>query len=73
MVQSNLTAAMHTDVAEVCYGGTLNVKDLSAGVPLNWCAQGVWSCKSRAESIHLLQLRAVRIMLMDGLKSAMVL
>ena len=61
------TASIHTDAADVGYGGTLNVEDLSAGVPGKWKAQGIWSWKDRAQSISYRELKAIRMLLTGSL------
>lgn len=68
LIRTEPQAAMHTDAADMGYGGTLNVRDLTAGAPGMWCGQGVWSWQERAESINLRELRAVRMMLLGCLK-----
>lgn len=49
------------------YGGTLNVQDLSPGVPGYWQAQGIWSWRDRAQSISYRELKAVRLLLTGSL------
>ena len=55
---------LHTDAADVGYGGTLGPAE-KAGSPELWAAQGVWDWQSRAESISYRELRAVRMLLMN--------
>lgn len=58
---------MHTDVADVGYGGTLNVKDLGDGIGGFWSYKGVWNWKYRASSITLKEPKEIRMLLMGGL------
>lgn len=67
MVPPSPSAAIHTDAADVGYGGTLNTTDLRPGVDGQWHAQGIWSWKDRAQSITLRELKAVRLMLTGSL------
>lgn len=60
-------AAIHTDAADVGYGGTLNDKDLQAGVAGMWCDQGVWNWRDRAESITYRELKAIRKVLQGAI------
>jgi len=64
---STPTAAMHTDAADVGYGGTLNAEDLSPGVDGNWRAQGILNWRDRAESISYRELKAIRLLLQGSL------
>jgi hypothetical protein len=61
---------MHTDAAEVGYGGTLDF-DRRPGNSGLWESQGVWGWRDRAQSITVRELRAVRMLLqgMLGQKS----
>lgn len=54
---------MHTDAAEVDWGGTLNSEDLHAGVRGRWKAKGIWNWQDRAESISYRELKAIRLFL----------
>ena len=63
MVPPPPQAAIHTDAADMGFGGTLNTRDLRPGVHGMWSAQGVWDWKARAESITLRELRAIRLLL----------
>lgn len=54
--------ALHSDAADVGWGGTLG-PDLRAGSRGLWEAQGFWSAADRVESITLRELRAVRLLL----------
>ena len=54
--------AMHSDAADVGWGGTLG-PNLQAGSPGLWEGQGFWSAKDRAAPITLRELRAVRLLL----------
>lgn len=67
MTQPVPQAAMHTDAADMGFGGTLNTDDLRQGVPGMWCSQGVWSWKDRAKSISLRELKAIRKLLLGRL------
>lgn len=60
-------ASMHTDAADAGFGGTLHDRDLGAGVRGLWCAQGVWDLRSRASSITLRELKAIRLLLTGAL------
>lgn len=53
---------MHSDAADVGYGGTLGM-DERAGSQGLWEGQGFWTQADRAESITLRELRAVRLLL----------
>lgn len=69
MTPPSATAALHTDAADVGYGGTLNVSDLRPGLPGQWNAQGIWSWRDRAESISYRELKAIRLILTGSLGS----
>ncbi len=56
---------LHTDAADVGYGGTMGTTD-RAGDPGLWWAQGVWSWQDRAESISYQELKALRMMLSNS-------
>jgi hypothetical protein len=53
---------MHSDAADVGYGGTLGFNQ-EAGSPGLWAGRGMWEARDRAESITLRELRAVRLLL----------
>jgi hypothetical protein len=53
---------MHSDAADVGYGGTLGTCT-DAGSPGLWEGQGIWGTRERAESITLRELKAVRLLL----------
>jgi hypothetical protein len=53
---------MHSDAADVGYGGTLGTCS-GAGSPGLWKGHGLWAAKERAEPITLRELKAVRVML----------
>ncbi len=55
-------AVLHSDAADVGYGGTLGTDD-SAGAPGIWEAQGIWKWQDRAESISYRELKAIRMLL----------
>jgi hypothetical protein len=55
-------AVMHSDAADVGYGGTLGF-DRTAGSQGLWAGRGMWEARDRAESITLRELRAVRLLL----------
>jgi hypothetical protein len=61
---------MHSDAAEVGYGGTLDF-DGRPGYSGLWESQGVWRWRDRAQNITVRELRAVRMLLqgMLGQKS----
>ena len=42
LISTKPTGAMDTDAADMGYGGTLNVRDVTPGAPGMWCTQGVW-------------------------------
>lgn len=54
--------AMHSDAADVGWGGTLG-PNLQAGSPGLWEGQGFWGAEDRTASITLRELRAVRLLL----------
>lgn len=56
-------AAMHSDAADVGYGGTVHFDDYRAGRDGMHCDQGVWQWMDRAESITFRELREVRKLL----------
>ena len=66
------TASMHTDGADVGFGGTLNTQDLTAGIDGQWQAQGVWTWEDRAESISYRELKAIRRLLTGCIWSELV-
>jgi hypothetical protein len=53
---------MHSDAADVGYGGTLGLES-EAGSPGLWEGHGLWATAERAEPITLRELRAVRLLL----------
>jgi hypothetical protein len=53
---------MHSDAADVGYGGTLGFNK-EAGYPGLWAGRGMWEARDRVESITLRELRAVRLLL----------
>lgn len=53
---------MHSDAADVGYGGTLGF-DETAGSSGLWEGRGFWTMEDRAQSITLRELRAVRLLL----------
>lgn len=54
--------ALHTDAAELGWGGTLGV-DGGPGAEDDWEDTGVWTAEERKESITLRELRAVHLVL----------
>ena len=54
--------AMHSDAADVGYGGTLGL-DVGQGLPGLWEGRSFWSADDRAHSITLRELKAVRQLL----------
>ena len=56
-------ASVHTDAADMGYGGTLNHQDHRPGVAGLWCDQGVWSWQDRAAPITYRELKTVRLIL----------
>lgn len=67
MTPMTVDAAMHTDAADMGYGGTLNASDHRPGVQGEAHTQGVWSWKDRARTITLRELKAIRLLLMGPL------
>jgi hypothetical protein len=57
---------MHTDAADVGYGGTLD-REGQPGDQGAWESQGVWGWKDRAQSINVRELKAVRLLLQGTL------
>ena len=55
-------ATLHTDAADLGYGGTLGPLS-NPGEPGLWEAQGVWGWEDRANSISYRELKAVRFLL----------
>jgi hypothetical protein len=53
---------MHSDAADVGYGGTLGLES-EAGSPGLWEGHGLWATEERAEPITLRELKAVRLLL----------
>jgi hypothetical protein len=53
---------MHSDAADVEYGGTLGMES-EAGSPGLWEGRGLWATEERAEPITLRELKAVRLLL----------
>lgn len=58
---------MHTNAADLGYGGTLNTEDMAAGVSGMWVDQGVWKWHERANHITLRDFKAIRKILMGAL------
>lgn len=67
MVPRKPTTAIHSDAADVGWGGTLNSQDLRPGVSGQWQAQGIWSWQDRVESISYRELKAIRLLLTGSL------
>lgn len=67
IIPTSPDAALHSDAADVGYGGTLNDKDLTAGVSGLWSDQGVWNWRDRAEAITHRELKAIRMLLQGPL------
>jgi hypothetical protein len=57
---------LHTDAADVGYGGTLSTSGNPGGDGV-WKEQGVWAWTDREESISVRELRAVRLLLQGTL------
>jgi hypothetical protein len=57
---------MHTDAADVGFGGTLDVAG-NPGDPGQWQDQEIWEWKDRAEWISVRELKAIRMVLMGTL------
>jgi hypothetical protein len=58
---------MHTDAADVGFGGTLDVEG-NPGDPEQWQDQGIWEWKERAECISVRELKAICMVLMGTLR-----
>jgi hypothetical protein len=58
---------MHTDAADMGFGGTLDIAE-SPGDPGQWQDQGIWEWKDRAECISVRELKAIRMVLMGTLR-----
>lgn len=56
-------AALHSDAADLGFGGTFNTERLDPGAAGMWCDQSVWDWRSRARSITLRELKAIRLLL----------
>lgn len=69
MVPISPTAALHTDAADVGFGGTFRNDDLRPGIDGHWKEQGIWSWKDRAESINYRELKAIRMLLQGSIGS----
>lgn len=67
MVPMCSTAELHTDAAEVGWGGKLKVKDLRPGIRDQWQAQGIWNWQERAEGIRYREIKAIRLLLTGSL------
>lgn len=67
MVPPTPTAAMHTDAADIWWGGTLNLEDMKPRTAGNWKSKGVWNWKDRANSIEYRELKAIGLLLMGSL------
>jgi hypothetical protein len=57
---------MHTDAADVGFGGTLDVEG-NPGDPGQWQDQEIWEWKDRAECISVRELEAIRMVFMGTL------
>lgn len=62
-------ASIHTDAADVGYGGTRKVDTLLPGVNGQWKAQGIWSWQDRANSITYRELKHIRVLLSGYLET----
>lgn len=62
LVPVGVDVTMHSDEADVGYGGTLGF-DEGAGSPGFWEGRGFWEASDRRASITLRELRAVRLLL----------
>ena len=60
-------AAIHSDAADMGYGGTLRFDNLEQGIDGQWHAQGIWDWRDRAHSISYRELKAIRKLLMGHL------
>lgn len=60
-------AAMHTDSADMGYGGTLSTTDMTAGAPGMWVYQGAWAWQDRSDHITLRELRTITSLLIGHL------
>jgi hypothetical protein len=61
-LESGAGLVMHSDEADVGYGGTLGFNK-EAGSPGLWAGRGMWEARDRVESITLRELRAVRLLI----------
>jgi hypothetical protein len=57
---------MHTDAADVGFGGTLDVEG-NSGDPGQWQDQGIWKWKIKEECISVRELKEIRMVLMGTL------
>ena len=62
-----MDAAIHTDAAEVSYVGTLHTEDMRPGISGELRSHGIWSCRDRAQSTTLRELRPIRCLLLGRL------
>lgn len=67
MVPPLLNAVIHSDAADLGYGGTWNVQDFRAGVDGLRSSQGIWDWRDRAKSISFRELKAIRLLLLEDL------
>jgi hypothetical protein len=61
---------MHSDAADVGYGGTLGLES-EAGSPGLCEGHGLWATAERAEPITLLEMKAVRLLLQKHFASSL--
>lgn len=62
LIRLEADRTMHSDAADVGYGGTLGL-DTGAGQPGLWEGRGLWEARDRMEGITLRELKAVRLLL----------
>ena len=60
---------MHTDAADLGYGGTLNFQNFDAGVNGHFRSQVIWSWRDRAARISLRERKALRKLLCSHLST----
>jgi hypothetical protein len=65
--RSQPNGIMHTDAADMGFGGTLDIAG-NPWDPRQWQDQGIWEWKDRAECISVRKLKAIRMVLMGTLR-----
>ena len=67
MVPPPLQPSIHSNAADMGYGGTLRFNNLEQGIDGQWHAQSIWDWRDRAHSISYRELKAIRKLLMGHL------